>query len=494
MKRMLALLCAILMLTSAIACGKTAEPAATTTAVGDSAVSEATTTAATEPAETEPPKAFDSVPEQNLGGEFHIRYAQADNCFEDFHAETMNGDVKNDAIYERNLMVEEKLGVDIQISWTEYPEVNNECKIQVQSGTADFDLFGGHRTSLALSHQGFQYDLAKIPTLNLSGEWWDQSYVNAVTVNDSVYTIIGDAAVSTLLFVSSMTFNKDLMDEANIAYPYDLVREGKWTLDALQTMTADYGSDLNGDGRYVRENDRFSLIGWGTESSYSLFYSADFSFVNRDTSGNPVLAFDTDKLVNILEKNLDVWIRDNVYLHTGTADAKEHELTYSVFAENRALFSDIVLSKIGTFYSAMENDFGIVPPPKYDEEQKNYRAYLGYTIPVLFISAGTPDPERTGTIMEALCTASYDHVTPQMYEIVTKLQNARDEDSSEMIEIIIRNKCIDTAHFYDLLGYGSMARTVITAQNHNIASLSKTYEKVAAKEWDKIMAGFEELG
>ena len=129
MKRMLALLCAILMLTSvAVSCGKTEEPAATTTAAVDSAVTD-TTTAATEPAETEPPKAFDTVPEQNLGGEFHVRYAQADSCYEDFHAETLNGDVKNDSIYERNSMVEEKLGIDIQISWDEITVVNNDCKL-----------------------------------------------------------------------------------------------------------------------------------------------------------------------------------------------------------------------------------------------------------------------------------------------------------------------------------------------------------------------------
>lgn len=288
----------------AVSCGK-AEPAQTTVA---------TTTAAaggdpssdTTPVETEPPPAFDSVPAQDLGGEFHIYYALADDCFKDFHAETLTGDVKNDLIYERNSMVEEKLGVDIQISWADYPDVNNACKIQAQSNTSDYDMFGGHRTSLALSHQGFHYDLASIPTLNLDGEWWDKDYIEAITVNDSLYTVIGDAAISTLLFVSSMTFNKTMMDQSNITYPYDLVREGKWTLDALKTMTADFGEDLNGDGRYIRENDRFALLGWGTESSYSLFYGADFAFINRDAAGDPVLEFDTDKLVNILEKNLEI--------------------------------------------------------------------------------------------------------------------------------------------------------------------------------------------
>ena len=54
MKRILAFLCAVVMLASVAACGKTEEPAATTAATGDTPATDATT-AATEPAETEPP-------------------------------------------------------------------------------------------------------------------------------------------------------------------------------------------------------------------------------------------------------------------------------------------------------------------------------------------------------------------------------------------------------------------------------------------------------
>ena len=493
MKRMLALLCAILMLTStAVACGK-ADPVETT-AVTTTAPAADSTTAATSPAETEPPKAFDKIPEQNLGGEFHIRYAQADSCYEDFHAETLNGDVKNDSIYQRNSMVEERLGIDVQISWDEITVVNNDCKLQVQAGSSDYDLFGGHRSSLILSYQGMQYDLADISTLDLTQEWWDQDYIKAVTVGNSLYTIIGDAGVSTLLFVSSMTFNKKLMDEAQIAYPYDLVREGKWTMDALLNMTADYSADLNGDGKLVREDDRFALLGWGTETTYSLFYCSNFAFINRNAAGELALEYDANKLNSVLEKLINVCLRDNVYIFTGSATVEEQDKTFAVFAEGRSLFSDIVLSKIGTFYSAMEDDYGIVPPPKFDEMQDDYCAYLGYTIPVMFMSSNTADPDRTGTVLEALCTASYDYVTPQMFEIVTKLKNVRDEDSSEMIEIIIRNKFIDTAHFFDVEGYGTLPRTIITNKTSNPASLIKTFERVASKEWEKIINAFDKLG
>jgi hypothetical protein len=491
MKRVLSLLCAILMLTSVVACGKTEEPAVTTIA-GNDAATEATT-AATEPAETEPPKAFDSVAEQNLGGDFQVLYAQADNCYEDFHAETLTGDVKNDLIYERNLMVEEKFGVDIQISWTDYKDVDAKCQLQVQSGSDDYDLFGGHRISLALSYQGMQYNIKDITTIDLTKEWWDQGYVDAITINDSLYTVIGDIGVSTLLFVSSLTFNKRLMDEANIAYPYDLVRDGKWTMDALYNMTVDYGSDLNGDGQVKREDDLLSIVGWSSESGYSNFYSTGFAFINRDAAGDYAISYDSERLNAIIEKVVALWTTDYAYNNMGSGTA-EHEITYGIFPAGRALFSDIVLSKIGTFYSDMNDDYGILPLPKYDENQESYKSYLGFTIPILYLPNNAADAERTGTIMEALCTASYDNVTPKMYEIVTKLKNARDEDSSEMIEIIIRNKFIDTAHFFDVEGYGTLPRNVITQKSTNVASMVKAFERIAAKEWDKIIDGFDKLG
>ncbi|MBQ7322901.1 MAG: extracellular solute-binding protein [Clostridia bacterium] len=494
MKRLVALLCAMLMLTSAIACGK-AEPADTTVAT-TTAAPDATTAAteATTPAETEPPKAFDTVPAQNLGGDFHILYSTTDQSLADFEAETQNGDIKNDLIFARNTMVEEKLGIDVKLSPMGYTDLNAECQRQVQAGGDDYDMFGGHRNSLVLSYQGFHYNLLDIDTLNLDQEWWDQNYVDAITINDALYTVIGDIGVSTLLFVSSLTFNKKLMDEQNMAYPYDLVREGKWTMDALLTMTADYGTDLNGDGILTRDNDRLAMVGWSTESGYSLFYGSGFAFINRDAMGDPVLEYDSDKLVNVLEKTLEIWLRDNVFIFTDATSGTEHQKTYGVFGEGRALFSDIVLSKIGTFYTSMEDDYGILPCPKYSEDQTNYSAYLGYTIPILFLPSNVPDPERNGTIMEALCTASYDNVTPQMYEIVTKLKNVRDEDSSEMIEIIIRNKVIDTAHFYNVQGYGTIPRDVIVNKTGNIASTLKSYERVAVKQWEKILDNFDKLG
>ena len=125
MKRVIALLCALVMLFSvAVSCGKAdADPDAGTTAA-DVTADPTTPPADTTPAETEPPKAFDTVPDgENLGGYvFNILYTSRDEVYYDFLADTINGDVQNDAIFQRNSMVEEKLNVDLQIAWKELDE------------------------------------------------------------------------------------------------------------------------------------------------------------------------------------------------------------------------------------------------------------------------------------------------------------------------------------------------------------------------------------
>ena len=493
MKRTLALLCALLMLVSSfVACGKSEDPAATTTAANGT--TEATTTATTEPAETEPPKAFDSVPAQNYGGHvFSILYSQNDECYRDFLAEQMNGDVQNDAVFERNSMVEDKLNIEIEIAWDTHGTVNDKARLQSQAGSQDYDLFGGHRDSLKLTYQGFFYDLNQIEALNLDQVWWDQGWIDAITVNDALYTLIGDVNVSAQLFVSSLAFNKRLMDESNIAYPYDLVREGKWTLEAYKGMLTDFGSDLNGDGMMKTEDDLYGLTGWSWESGFSYLYGADFIFTNRDENGDFSVSFDMEKILDLSTKLVDLYKLESVCISTASGTA-EHVKAYGMFAEGRALFADTVMVNYGTYFTDMTDDFGIVPIPKYNEEQDSYKSYLGYTIPMMFITNNTENPERTGTILEALCTATYDHVTPKMYEVVTKLKNARDEDSSEMIDIIIRNKIIDPLHFYNITGYGNFGRTLVVEQNANVSSKLKSFEKVAAKEWDKIMASFRSIG
>ena len=113
--RILALVMATLMLVgAAVACGKTEDPAATTTAADQGGAADATT-AATE-ATTESP--YDengyltsSLPELNFNGETVTILWWTDVEKPEFVVEEVTGDLINDAIYQRNMNVQETLNV-----------------------------------------------------------------------------------------------------------------------------------------------------------------------------------------------------------------------------------------------------------------------------------------------------------------------------------------------------------------------------------------------
>lgn len=499
MKRTVALICVFAMLLTFVACatGDNGDTDTTTAAAADIFPNETTaagnndTTA--EPVETQKPSAFESAVKEDLGDYvFNIRYADFDNCYTDFYTEGQNGNILNDAVYNRNLMVEEALNMKIEITWDAYKTINEDVRTQVQAGEQAYDLFASQRSCLALSYGGFLYDMNDISTLRLEEEWWDQGYIETMTVNDMLFTVVGDISVASLLFVSSLTFNKRMVADYGLSMPYDKVRDGTWTFDALQTMLANTSADLNNDGQMTATEDQFSMIGWASEAAYSLFYSTGFKFMTRNADGDLVLDYDSERLVNIVERLREIWDPQTTYFNNASS-REEHVATWAIFADSRALCADIVLSKIGTYFSEMDDDYGIVPLPKYDDQQTEYITYSGFTIPMMMIPANAQEPERTGMIMEALGSASYDNVTPDLLEIVTKVKNVRDEDSSEMINIIIRNKICDTAHFFDLPGYGSITRTLIATPTSNVTSLLKVQKTMAEKQWKNIQAEYDKL-
>jgi hypothetical protein len=95
-------------------------------------------------------------------------------------------------------------------------------------------------------------------------------------------------------------------------------------------------------------------------------------------------------------------------------------------------------------------DYGIVPPPKYDKIQSQYLSFVPGSVPLTMVSKAEKDPEFVGAIMDAMAAYNYDNVTPKMYESVVKLKAARDPDSPRMLDYILRNRVFDLGFLADL--------------------------------------------
>jgi hypothetical protein len=117
-----------------------------------------------------------------------------------------------------------------------------------------------------------------------------------------------------------------------------------------------------------------------------------------------------------------------------------------------SLFCTEVLSHARAFRE-MTADFGLLPHPKYDENQSQYLTFMIDTVPAFGIPVTAKDPERTGRFMEAMTGVSAETIIPAYYNISLQGKFTRDEDSIEMLDIIRNGRVFDLSVLYNWAGY-----------------------------------------
>ncbi len=436
--------------------------------------------------------AYDTVEKTAFNRDFSI--LGREELENDFYVESFGADENgflDDAIYTRNKVVENDYKINITCVFPsgDYTKVNELIQLQVSGGLDDYDMAIGHKYSFTTCAQNnYLLDLGSIDSINLENVWWDSACLENLTVDGKTYMMVGDILPSSMLISACFVFNKKMMNELGKEEPYGLVTSGDWTLDAFNAMTADVTMDKNGDGTIRYQDDIFGLTTWVYDAPYSMFYGAGGKFVIIDPDTRmPSLQYDTETVFNIYSKLYEATITNQAYQVT---DVTYYKTNYDVFTEGRALFCDITLNKISTFLSDMKEDYGIVPVPKYDQFQKEYLSFVNGSSGFVMVINTEKDTDFVGTIIEAMGAYNYDQVSPNMFEIVTKIKSARDPQSSDMVDYIIRNRIYDFGYFYDL-SITNVVRDQLIAGKQEISSPLRTADRSSKNTLNKIIEALE---
>ncbi len=449
------------------------------------------------PEETERPVAYETLKKEKFNREFVI-CARKDHI-DDFEIEEgYTGSVLNDSIVERNLVVSEDFGIDIRcvVKNDDHLAPSHELVTQSISGIDDYAMYIGHKDSFTLCAQsGYCYDLSSIEALDLTSPWWDAGCYDNLSVNGKTFMMTGDINPVTMRYRSCMVFNKNLM--ANLTMSVDelnsLAQNGKWTLDALYDYTANVTHDLNGDGTVSYLDDQYGLVGWRTALPYNLYYGSGKPFVTV-VDGTPELTYSTgsEKVIDIYDKIYKIVYDQNAYFVT---DPGLYSSYFDVFRDGRALFCDTALYDFSITVAnvGMDDGYGILPTPKYDQAQENYQSFVNGAASFVMIANSSEAPEFVGTIMEAMATYNYDNITPNMYEIVTKLQMAQDPTSAQMVDTILRTAIFDMA-YYGNLGMPDVVCDGLMNKSESIASALKAANtKASQRQLPELLEAFDKI-
>lgn len=411
----------------------------------------------------------------------------------DISAEEPNGDIINDAVYNRNLKVEEKYNVKIV-------EIKNEnfdtaVKNSVMSGDYMYDIVCPPSMTLpTFAQNGYLYDLNTIPYIDLSMPWYDQSAVRDLSVGGYLYGVTGDLILLDNDATTAIIFNKQVLDDYSLDSPYDYVTSGKWTIDKLLEMVQVVSEDLNGDGELYILDDKFGMI-VQDDALWSLYAGMGERIVGKDADDYPYIQFGSNKSYSVMDKIVALmYDKDHVVnLHTYMNKFLIYQWQTEMFSSNRVLYSWIRMRVVETLRN-MDADFGILPNPKFDESQESYNTSVNpYTSVTIAIPISNPEIEKAGMILEDLSAESKYTLQPAYYELNLGTKFIRDEESSEMLDIIFKSRLYDIGELYDFGGFASGVVRYPSTYKEGYASAFASMEVKMQTAIDKMIENYREL-
>ena len=477
MKRTISAVLSAALLTAILAsCGAEAVSETKTTESSENAATEAVTEEAKDPNYISD---IDHTKDWN-GEEFRVLASEYWGPGYEFTVEEITGEAVDDALFNRNKKIEDSyhvtLGVDVR------SDAMKQAQTEVQAGSETYDVFTlNSYESAQLSINNCFVDLMTTDNMNLKKGYWDQAMIRNLSIDNKIFYVTGDISTRANDGTFLMLFNKNLAAQNDLPDLYQIVRDGKWTMDQFDVLISDFTRDLDGDGKLTPDD------AWGfatqQEAYLGFFYSCDETIIGRDKDGMPILDLVDDRFYQVYEKLINVLRKDNKtisahdYLnYKGATDL----INSPMFREGRALFYYSVASCFAGFRD-MKDDYGVLPSPKFDEAQENYVSYVYHGAGLYSIPTTSSDPGFPGFVMEALAEESYAHVTPVYYETTLKDKYQRDENSAEMLDIVFRNRVWDLGYIVD---FGQLSTTLMQQIARGNENFTANYEK-AVKRTEK---------
>lgn len=444
------------------------------------------------------------IPDVNYEGyEFRILCMNSSSTYDSYKSRnviaTENLSIPvNDEVFARNQYLESKLNIKIKgvDNFDDYT-IKDEIQAAVTSGDDRYDIvFAPMRHLADLSAAGCFLDLKSVEELNLEGPWWDQGAVRDLTIGGKLYFCASDGDILDKQTTWGTMFNKKLCVDNSLEYPYQLVRDGEWTADKYIEYARQVKSDLNGDGEYD-ENDLWGIL---TENNSTPgFYFGFNGYITKKNSDDiPEFSMTDAHALSAVDKALEIVLDDDIALKVEDFESPDSTMSnwlYAsyMFSNDQVLFRTTDINTVERLRN-MEADFGILPMPKLDENQESYTCGSATAVgTAVAIPVTVQDVSKVGTILEAFVSTSRYTLLKGYYDANLQGIITRDDESSEMLDIIFSTRHFDLGYCFDWGGLGYILRDVAADKSNTFVSKYDSVSTVAQKALDETVKKFQAL-
>ena len=464
-------------------------------------ISDVTTTADTTAVESEinPIDArktvSDDLPSEDFDG-YNFRIFYSGTFGEVNYPEEIVGEVINDAFYERNLAVEERFNIKITgiDSGASAWDIHTSAEKRIVMADEDaFDVtsshcIGGPNNSI----EGLYVNLYDVPHLDFSKPWWQDATVEELTLNEKMFVASNDFTIEGLTSSKVIYFNKAKLVDYNIDEPYTNVFDGTWTLDLLISLTKDIYEDLNGNS----ERDLGDFYGYSSQAMQNGFLvSCDISVLKKTGDDDLMtLNVNSDKMLTLVEKLYDWYFESSGAMIANKNDPETAEAPWvwytKIFDSGGSMFAFGTLNLASSNLRASDVEYGILPFPKWNEAQAEYRTFASGNL--MAIPVTVRNLERTGIIFEAMSAEGYKQVVPAYYDTALKEKFTFDDDSGKVLDIINGSRAVSFAYVYDnWQGFGHIFSSIFAdPPKRDYSSFYAQRENQATARMNAVIEGF----
>ncbi|MBR4204980.1 MAG: hypothetical protein IKQ92_05830 [Clostridia bacterium] len=430
----------------------------------------------------------DDLPDVKYDGkELRVLTNNGNQYIEEIYVEELTGDNCNDAVYNRNDRIEVRFDVKILCEGHDSPA--GQPKVIAQAGTPDYHIVGlyDYQSYTPINAQALLnwYDT---PHFNPEKPWHNKLANDDATVNGILYTVCSDLAITSMTYTHCVFTNLDLAQTFGFSAEdlYGFVKEGKWTIDFLDSTIASMYVDKNGNGK--ADNDDQYGFGYYICNPADVWYNAfGEKITGRDDSGNVTINFMSDKTVSIIEKLMKFHYENEGFK---SLSAQYDEQTW--FLNQKLVFAPMRFYAAFATLRDMDASYTMLPYPKWDEAQEHYYTNADDKFTVF----GLPTPSYNeidfiGVIYEALSAESYKTVYPVYYDVALKGRYSTDATTAEMVELIMAGRLFDFSFQFGedvIQRIPYLIRDCLNDQDVNIASRYKKLEKALKKGMEKKFA------
>ena len=404
-------------------------------------------------------------------------------------AKEQTGDRLNDAIYARNLAVEDKYGITLEVvaqgNWSNYgKEILPAVQASILAGSGAYDLLAGYSSNIpSMVTTGQLYDLNDLQYIDFEKPWWWQNFTEASAIEGTNYFGLGALSLSAVYSMSCVFFNPTLLENTNPGTDlYQIVLDGKWTFDKMTELASNANSDLDGNST-LDVADRFGIVMMTGSNPINQYVVASGEKISTmDNKGTPSITLDQEKMSNVIDNVIKLFYQ-NEYCYMDSQDNVR-----KMFINGQALFHSEWLYQAQMHIAPQVEKYGVVPTPKMSETQEDYCAWIQNGMHMYCIPVDVKSTERAAILTEAFAAESYRSLLPQYYEIILKAKYFKDEASSKMLDIVYDSVSFDFARIYDSqLGLLTTINTTISSKQNTFASAYKGASKVADKKLTQLL-------